>query len=92
MQLSKRIWSIISIDKENEKNFGLQVIIERGRSMAEEYDVQTIISICCTPHLGSAVFLHCSRNQPTAGCIAIPNDDMVRVLRMIMLRMKISIE
>lgn len=40
MQLSKLIWSIISIDKENEKNFGLQVIIERGMSMAEEYDAQ----------------------------------------------------
>ncbi|MBO4301672.1 MAG: L,D-transpeptidase family protein [Desulfovibrio sp.] len=34
------------------------------------------------PGLGSAIFLHCySRNSYTGGCVAIPEDDMRRLLR-----------
>lgn len=35
------------------------------------------------PHAGSAIFLHCLRSpgSPTAGCIAIPEENMVQVLR-----------
>ena len=46
----------------------------------------------CIPHLCSAIFLHCSRNQPTAGCVAISREEMMRVLRMIAVGTKISIE
>lgn len=35
-----------------------------------------------TPGLGSAIFLHCYSNRSyTGGCVAIPEDDMRRVLR-----------
>ena len=46
----------------------------------------------CKPGRGSAIFLHCSRNQPTAGCVSIPTEDMVKTLRMIGVGTKISIE
>ena len=35
----------------------------------------------CTPGKGSAIFLHCSTGNATAGCISIPEDDMVTVLK-----------
>jgi len=36
------------------------------------------------PHLGSAVFMHLSRDdfRPTEGCVAIPRDQMLAVLRL----------
>lgn len=36
-----------------------------------------------TPYKGSAIFLHCSMNRPTAGCIAIPENYMQQVLKTI---------
>lgn len=30
--------------------------------------------------VGSAIFLHCSNNKATAGCIAIPEEDMKNIL------------
>ena len=35
----------------------------------------------CVPGLGSAIFLHCSRGRATAGCVAIPEQQMEQVLR-----------
>jgi L,D-peptidoglycan transpeptidase YkuD (ErfK/YbiS/YcfS/YnhG family) len=32
------------------------------------------------PRAGSAIFLHCSNGNPTAGCVAIPQKEMVFVL------------
>lgn len=34
-----------------------------------------------TPGKGSAIFLHCSTGNYTAGCVAIPQDDMVSILQ-----------
>ena len=34
-----------------------------------------------TPGLGSAIFLHVTKGGPTAGCVAIPQDDLVTLLR-----------
>lgn len=34
----------------------------------------------CTPYKGSAIFLHCIEGPVTAGCIAIPKEDMVTLL------------
>ena len=34
-----------------------------------------------TPHLGSALFLHCSMGQNTGGCIAIPKDVMTVIMQ-----------
>ena len=33
------------------------------------------------PGKGSAIFLHVSTGQPTAGCVSIPEADLLRVLR-----------
>jgi L,D-peptidoglycan transpeptidase YkuD (ErfK/YbiS/YcfS/YnhG family) len=33
------------------------------------------------PGKGSAIFLHVSSGQPTAGCVSIPVADLLRVLR-----------
>ena len=59
---------------------------------AYQYLLDIGYNTACTPRLGSAIFLHCSRNQPTAGCIAIPKSDMASTLRMITPGTKISIE
>ena len=32
---------------------------------------------------GSAIFLHCSNNTPTSGCIAIDREEMKKVLKII---------
>lgn len=37
----------------------------------------------CIPGAGSAFFLHCSNGKPTAGCIAIPENDMIKVMQLI---------
>ncbi|MFF3438476.1 L,D-transpeptidase [Streptosporangium sp. NPDC002721] len=34
-----------------------------------------------TPHLGSAIFLHVSNGGPTSGCVSLPVDKLLRVLR-----------
>lgn len=34
-----------------------------------------------TPHLGSALFLHCTNGYGTAGCVGIPEDDMAQIVR-----------
>ncbi|MDL2267651.1 L,D-transpeptidase family protein [Desulfovibrio sp. OttesenSCG-928-G15] len=30
---------------------------------------------------GSAIFLHCSKGRPTAGCVSVPEKDMIRLLK-----------
>lgn len=35
----------------------------------------------CTPGVGSAIFLHCSANRPTGGCISVPEDQMITILK-----------
>lgn len=34
-----------------------------------------------TPGLGSAIFLHVSKDRPTAGCVAVAQDRLVELLR-----------
>lgn len=34
-----------------------------------------------TPNMGSCFFLHCSNGRPTAGCVSVPESDMVFILR-----------
>lgn len=35
----------------------------------------------CIPGVGSAIFLHCTTNRPTGGCIGVPEDQMVTILK-----------
>ena len=60
-------------------------------TQAYRYLLDIGYNTACIPGLGSAIFLHCSRNQPTAGCVSIPEDYMVRTLRMIGKGTKITI-
>ena len=32
------------------------------------------------PEKGSAIFLHCSNNKPTAGCVAIDKESMKEII------------
>ncbi len=34
-----------------------------------------------TPGLGSGIFMHVSRNRPTAGCVALRVDRLLKILR-----------
>ena len=40
------------------------------------------------PGKGSAIFLHVSTGQPTAGCVSIPVDELLRILRLLKPDMK----
>lgn len=33
------------------------------------------------PHKGSAIFLHCSNNKPTAGCVAIEKKKLIELIK-----------
>jgi len=47
------------------------------------YDAGAVIAYndARTPGLGSAIFLHVASGQSTAGCVALPYDDLLEVLR-----------
>lgn len=49
------------------------------------YDYGVVIDYnpAATPGLGSAIFLHVSKETPTAGCVAIARDDLVALMRWI---------
>ncbi len=47
------------------------------------YDYGAIIgyNTARTPGLGSAIFLHVSTGTPTAGCVALPKDELLKIMR-----------
>lgn len=47
-------------------------------SIVIEYNTDPVVK-----GLGSAIFLHCSTGAPTAGCVSVPEADMVRLLRLL---------
>ena len=47
------------------------------------YCIDTGYNADCTPYKGSAIYLHCVvNNENTHGCIAIPEADMIRIMKM----------
>lgn len=36
----------------------------------------------CIPGKGSAFFLHCSTGKPTAGCVSVPESEMIQILKL----------
>lgn len=56
-----------------------------------EYAIEVKYNKEKMPKKGSAIFLHCSLDKPTAGCIAIPRNDMKEILRNVNNRTKIYI-
>ncbi|MGN0255429.1 MAG: hypothetical protein ACI4D6_05550 [Chordicoccus sp.] len=52
-----------------------------GTGSAYNYVLSIGYNTDCTPGLGSAVFLHCSTGRPTAGCVSIPENEMITILQ-----------
>ena len=48
---------------------------------AYDYGAVIAYNTARTPGLGSAIFLHVSTGGPTAGCVSLPADQLVQVLR-----------
>jgi L,D-peptidoglycan transpeptidase YkuD (ErfK/YbiS/YcfS/YnhG family) len=48
---------------------------------AYDYGAVIAYNAARTPGLGSAIFLHVSTGGPTAGCVSLPADQLVQVLR-----------
>ncbi len=48
---------------------------------AYAYAVAIDYNTDCVPGEGSAFFLHCSTGAPTAGCVSVPEEDMICILR-----------
>jgi len=45
------------------------------------YVIAIDYNLDCIPNEGSAIFLHCSNGNPTAGCVSIPEAEMIFVLQ-----------
>ena len=51
-------------------------------SKAYQYCLNISFNEECTPGRGSAIFLHCTgNNKYTAGCVAVPKDTMVKIMK-----------
>lgn len=61
-------------------------------SKAYKYAISLDFNSACISGKGSAIFLHCSTGRPTAGCIAIPEQEMVYTLRNLRSDAKIIID
>lgn len=57
-----------------------------------EYAVEIKTNPNNIPGKGSAIFLHCTNGNPTAGCVAIDKENMVKVLKNLSENALISIE
>ena len=57
-----------------------------------EYAIEIKTNPNNLPGQGSAIFLHCSMGRPTAGCIAIPKEKMLELLKSIGENVLIRIE
>ena len=68
-------------------------VLDRDWSSAEELSAETIAykyavvieynTDSVTKGAGSAIFLHCDQGRPTAGCVSVPEEVMIRLLRFI---------
>jgi len=81
-------------------------MIEKNKAAAEwksgehivDYPVQYAYAIVidynkeCINNAGSGIFLHCSADRPTAGCVAIPKENMIALLKQIQPGCVISID
>lgn len=48
-----------------------------------EYAIEIRTNIENVPGKGSAIFLHCSNDKPTAGCVAIDRENMIELFKML---------
>lgn len=56
---------------------------EHITAVGQPYDYVLALNYnaACTPGAGSAVFLHCSNGNATAGCVSVPEDVMIRIMQ-----------
>ncbi len=77
--------SIVWDDNPSSPTYNLWVDGGVGEAMyvTPAYDYGAVIAYNTdrTPGLGSAIFLHVSTGSPTAGCVALPVDRLLEVLR-----------
>ena len=59
---------------------------------AYKYALALDFNKACIPGMGSAIFLHCNTSNATAGCISIPEDNMVYILKNLKSDAKIIID
>ena len=48
-----------------------------------EYAIEIRTNIENVPGKGSAIFLHCSNDKTTAGCVAIDRENMIELFKML---------
>lgn len=60
-------------------------------SGAYDYAVAINYNSRCIPGKGSAIFLHCMTNGPTAGCVSVPRSAMIKILKKLHADAKITI-
>lgn len=77
--------------KEVEKDWDSAEQITK-ESQAYKYVLAIDYNNECIPKAGSAIFIHVSKGGPTAGCIAIPEDDMVKLMKEIKEGCKVVID
>ena len=63
-----------------------------GYAKAYKYALALDFNKACIPGMGSAIFLHCNTSNATAGCISIPEDNMVYILKNLKSDAKIIID
>ncbi|MEA2829091.1 MAG: hypothetical protein QOG43_3530 [Actinomycetota bacterium] len=77
--------SIVWDDDPSSPSYNLWVDGGRGEAMyvtpAYAYGAVIAYNADRTPGLGSAIFLHVSTGGPTAGCVSLPVDRLLEVLR-----------
>lgn len=87
---SKYYNQMIDISKTNKDWNSAEHLIDY--KLQYEYAIEIKVNPNNTPKMGSAIFLHCTTNKPTAGCIAINKNKMTQILELINVDTKIYIK
>ena len=87
---SKYYNKLVDISKVNKDWNSAEHLIEYPKQY--EYAIEIKTNPNNLPGQGSAIFLHCSMGRPTAGCIAIPKEKMLELLKSIGENVLIRIE
>lgn len=78
---SKYYNQMVDISKVNKDWKSAEHLIEYPKQY--EYGIEIKSNHSNIPGKGSAIFLHCSVGKPTAGCIAVPQEKMIELLKSI---------
>lgn len=87
---SKYYNQLVDISKVNKDWNSSEHLVEYPKQY--EYAIEIKTNPNNIPGKGSAIFLHCSVGKPTAGCIAVPKEKMLELLKSIRENVLIVIE